>query len=77
MKIRVKKRHGRLHRLCLLSSNKVKGSTLNPIYKEEFHIRVDPKTVNKAAIPLGDTENITAILDEVKEKVSHHMQCLR
>jgi len=77
-KIRIKKRYGRLHRLFLFSSNQVKGSTLRPTYSEEFHLRIDPESpgglggpgsTNGAAIPLQDTEDVTAILDDVKEKV--------
>jgi hypothetical protein len=58
-----------MHRLVLLSGNKFKGNILEPAYKKNFHIRVDPNFVNAVDIPQEDTEDITAILDEVKEEV--------
>jgi hypothetical protein len=52
----------------LLSNNRIKGSMLLPTYEEGFHLRVHPENIRQEAIPLQDTEDVTAILDEVKEK---------
>lgn len=37
---------------------------------------MDPKDLHIPEIPLGDTEDITAILDELKDKVSGLLRIL-
>jgi hypothetical protein len=65
----VRRRYGRMHRLFLLSSNKVKGSILTPIYYQDFRIEVLADSILK--IPADDTIDITALLDDIKDKVSN------
>jgi len=67
VQVRVKRRYGRMHRLLLLSSNRVKGSTLKPEHREMFNIRVPRDFVDGKDIPQNDTADITAILEQVKK----------
>jgi hypothetical protein len=58
-----------MHRLFLLSSNKVKGRILEPAYDEKFRVRADPDFMTVGQIPQGDTDDIRAKLDKLEQKV--------
>ena len=63
----------------MLSSNGVKSGFLKPSYNETFPIQPSLTTdhdlgrpilsINEAKIPLLDTVDIAAVLDEIKSKV--------
>jgi hypothetical protein len=65
----VRRRHGRLHRLFLLSANKLKSRLLAPNYEQAFDLRFAPNLENISKIPGDDTEDITAMLNSIKQKV--------
>jgi len=58
-----------MYRLFLLSSNRVKGSILTPAYYQDFRIEVPADSIGK--IPIDDTDDITTLLDDIKNKVSN------
>ncbi|KAE8444794.1 hypothetical protein EG329_014254 [Mollisiaceae sp. DMI_Dod_QoI] len=62
--VRVKRRYGRLHRLMVLSFNDMKSSFLKPTLVRDFSLK---GYMFYHQIPLRDTYNIAATLDEIKD----------
>ncbi|PVH89045.1 hypothetical protein DL98DRAFT_508886 [Cadophora sp. DSE1049] len=63
IQVRVKRRHGRTHRLLLLTSNQLKSKFMEPKLVVSFCFRPSFSVVD---IPLQDTESIDNIIEKIK-----------
>jgi hypothetical protein len=68
LKVRVKRRFGRFHRVVLFSSNEVKGKLLKPAFEQSFRLRAKPIW---EGVPENDTLDINDMLGKIKQDVSN------